>query len=227
MKSRYSKAPNSAYNDKIFALEDLPKLDRAFVKLSNKYPFSAEALNFMLVTGARQEETLKLRRSMRTKDSKGRPIILMPGTITKSRRPRKIVVTEPVQMILDRLDFLREGEYKRFFAVPWEFPTLRTNRVKLSEAEYLHSNHTRIKNLEGCWKAIEKETGIKGSPKMFRKTNFTHCRDVLGEDDAMVLQDQLNKATPKKHYWKTSDDKRKALADKVGKIFTFPRAVND
>ena len=62
---------------------------------------------------------------------------------------------------------------------------------------------------------------------MFRKTYFTYCRDILGEDDAMVLQDQLNKATPKKHYWKTSDDKRKALADKVAKIFTFPRAVND
>ena len=47
MKSRDSKYPGRAYNDKIFKKEDLPKLDRAFVNQSPKFPFQAEALNFI------------------------------------------------------------------------------------------------------------------------------------------------------------------------------------
>ena len=128
MKSRHSKAPGRAWNNKIFKPEDLPILDRAFVKLSNKFPFQAEALNFMAVTGRRMEETLKIRTSMITEDEDGNPIIRMPGSITKARREAKVDITDPVQKVLNRLKVLREGEYKRFFAVPWLFPTLRTGR---------------------------------------------------------------------------------------------------
>ena len=164
---------------------------------------------------------------MITEDEDGNPIIRMPGSITKARREAVVDITDTVKKVLDRLKVLREGEYKRFFAVPWLFPTLRTNRVKLSEAEYLHSNHTRIKNLQGCWWAIEKETGIKGSPKLFRKTFYTYGGDQVGDDDMIILSDHKDKQIALEHYKKFTNAKRKRLADKVAKIFTFPRAVND
>ena len=164
---------------------------------------------------------------MITEDEDGNPIIRMPGSITKARREAIVDITDPVKKVLDRLKVLREGEYKRFFAVPWLFPTLRTNRVKLSEAEYLHSNHTRIKNLQGCWWAIEKETGIKGSPKMFKKTFGTYGEDEVGSDDILLFTDHKNKSTFEKHYKKPSNEKRRRCALKIAKLYTFPRAVND
>ena len=227
MKSRDSKYPGRAYNDKIFKLEQLPKLDKAFVKLSDKFPFQAEALNFMAVTGRRQEETTKLRWSMITKDEDGNPIILMPGSITKARRPAKVDITGPVQKILDRLNYLLKGPHKGYHMVPYLFPTLRINKYLLSEHTYLNSDHTRIKNLEGCWKAIEKETGIKGAPKMFRKTFYTYGGDQVGDDDMIILSDHKDKKTALDSYKKFTNAKRKKLADKVAKIFTFPRVVNE
>ena len=110
--------------------------------------------------------------------------------------------------------------------VPYLFPTLRINKVKLAEHTYLNSDQTRIKNLEGCWSAIEELTGIEGSPKMFRKTYSTYGRDLVGEDDAMIVQDHLSKAVPRKSYWKTTNKKRKTISNKVATIFTFPRAIN-
>ena len=227
MKSRDSKYPGRAYNDKIFKKDDLPKLDRAFVNQSPKFPFQAEALNFMAVTGRRQEETTKIRYEMITKDEDGNPIILMPGAITKARRPVKVDITGPVQKILDQLDYLLKGPYKGYRMVPYLFPTLRINKVRLSEHTYLNSDHTRVKNLEGCWKAIEKETGITGSPKMFRKTFYTYGGDEVGDDDMIILSDHKDKKTALDSYKKFTNAKRKKLADKVAKIFTFPRVVNE
>ena len=229
MKSRKSRAPGRAYNDRIFSVDDLPKLDRAFVKLSPKFPFQAEALNFMCVTGRRMEETLKISKDAETVDEDGNPIIFMPGSITKSRRDAKIDITDPVRRILDRLKVLREGEYKRFQFVKWMFPTLRVNRQKLIDnpGDYINSNHTRIKNLQNCWWAIEKETGLKGSPKMFRKTFTTHGGDIVGDDDMIGLTDHKDKKTLQEYYKKFLNSKRKRLAGEVAKLYTFPRAVND
>ena len=226
MKSRVSKAPGKKYNDRIFKEEDLPKLDQAFVQLSNQFPFQAEALNMMFCTGRRMEETLKMRWNMITEDEEGNPIILMPGSITKARRPAKVDITQPVQRVLDQLKKHLSGKYKGYKMVPYLFPTLRINKVKLAEHTYLNSDQTRIKNLEGCWSAIEELTGIEGSPKMFRKTYSTYGRDLVGEDDAMIVQDHLSKAVPRKSYWKTTNKKRKTISNKVATIFTFPRAIN-
>ena len=61
---------------------------------------------------------------------------------------------------------------------------------------------------------------------MFRKTYSTYGRDLVGEDDAMIVQDHLSKAVPRKSYWKTTNAKRKTISNKVATIFTFPRAIN-
>ena len=136
-------------------------------------------------------------------------------------------ITDPVQKILDRLNYLLKGPYKGYRMVPYLFPTLRINKVRLSEHTYLNSDHTRVKNLEGCWKAIEKETGITGSPKMFRKTFYTYGGDEVGDDDMIILSDHKDKKTALDSYKKFTNAKRKRLADKVAKIFTFPRVVNE
>ncbi len=226
MKSRESKAPGKKWNDKIFKEKEIPILLRALTKLSDSFPFQAEALRMMMCTGRRMEETLKIRWNMITEDEEGNPIILMPGSITKARRPAIIDIENPVQEILDQLKKHLSDKYKSYKMVPYLFPTLRINKVKLAEHTYLHSDHTRIKNLQGCWRAVEELTGIEGSPKMMRKTYSTYAKELVGEDDAMVVQDHLSKEVARKSYWKTTNKKRKQISNKVATIFTFPKVVN-
>jgi len=234
MKSRKSQYPGRAYNNKIFKKAQIPILIKALEKLSDKYPFYSEALNLGLVSGRRETEVLKLRWEHIKKDSEGNPIILMPGGITKVRGKEAIInITPSVQLILDRLKKHLEGPYKAYRFVPYLFPTTRINKVLLTERTYLHSDQTRIKNWDGCWRAVEKETGIKGSPKMFRKTKSTYDEEEFvkrfgknkGQENAIIISDHEQKSTAEKHYWKISDEKRKELADISDKIFTFPRAV--
>ena len=56
-----SRSPGSIYNDKVFVEHEVKVLGETLVKLRKKYPFQAEALLFMLCTGRRAEETLKIR----------------------------------------------------------------------------------------------------------------------------------------------------------------------
>ena len=233
LKNRKSKAPGRSYNEKIFKRKQIPILIKGFETLSPKFPFQAEALNMSLVSGRRRPEVCKLRWEMLTEDSEGNPIILMPGGITKMRTPAIINITPSVQLILDRLREMLEGPYKAYRFVPYLFPTTRINKYLLSEQTYLHSDHTRIKNWDGCWRAVEELTGIKGSPKMFRKTKATYdeieMRKRYGKDKgqqyAIALSDHDDTATAEKHYWKVSDERRKELADISDKIFFIPRAV--
>ena len=236
MKSRNSIAPGRAYNDAIFKRTDIPILIKALTskEIQTKYPFQSEALNMALVTGRREIETEKLRWSHRTKDSEGNPIILMPGSITKVRRPAIIDITSSVQLILDRLKAKLEGPYKKYRMVPYLFPTTRINKVLLSEHTYLNSEHTRVKNWDSCWRAVEELTGIKGSPKMFRKTKATYDEEDFrkrygkkkGQQNAIILSDHSDVQTAKKSYWKVSDSKRKELAEISDKLFFVPRIVN-
>ena len=236
MKSRDSKAPGRAYNDKIFKRTDIPIIIKALTSeaIQKEYPFQADALNMALVSGRREIETEKLRWSHKTKDSEGNPILLMPGAITKVRRPAIINITSSVQLILDRLKAKLEGPYKAYRLVPYLFPTTRINKVLLSENTYLNSDHTRIKNWDSCWRAVEELTGIKGSPKMFRKTKATYDEEVLvkrfgkkeGQQNAIILSDHEDTATAEKHYWKISDNKRKELAEISDKLFAVPYVVN-
>ena len=172
---------------------------------------------------------------MITEDSEGNPIILMPGGIVKVRGKRAIInITPSVQIVLDRLKKKIEGPYKAYRMVPYLFPTTRINKVLLSEQTYLNSDHTRIKNWDSCWTAVEKLTGIKGSPKMFRKTKSTYDEEDFakrfgkkkGQEHAIVLSDHEDISTAKKSYWKVSDSKRKELAEISDKIFFLPRVVN-
>ena len=237
MKSRDSKAPGRAYNELIFKKTDIPILIKALEHqdIQNRFPFQADALNLALVTGRHEVETEKLRWSHLTEDSEGNPIILMPGTITKVRgKEAKINITSSVQLVLDRLKRKLEGPYKGYRLVPYLFPTTRSNKVLLSDHTYLNGDQTRIKTWNGCWSAVEKLTGIKGSPKMFRKTKATYDEEDFvkrygkkkGQENAIILSDHEDKATAKKFYWKVSDSKRKELAEISDRLFTFPRAVN-
>ena len=233
MKSRHSRAPGRSYNDKIFKRKHIPILIKGFEKLSPKFPFQAEALNMSCCSGRRGEEIRKIRYDMITKDSEGNPIILLPGGITKMRKPAIINITGSIKLILDRLKEMLEGPYKAYRFVPYLFPTTRINKYLLSEHTYLNSDHTRIKNWDGCWRAVEQLTGIKGSPKMFRKTKATYDEIELrkrygkekGQEYAIALSDHDDVATAEKSYWKMSDERRKELADISDKIFFVPRLM--
>ena len=55
-------------NENCVDTKELKTIYTTLISLADKYPFQSEALLFMLVTGRRAEETLKIRRSHITKD---------------------------------------------------------------------------------------------------------------------------------------------------------------
>ena len=100
-------------------------------------------------------------------------------------------------------------------------------RRKSSQHHWVHS----FQALEGG----RELTGIKGSPKMFRKTKSTYDEEDFvkrygkkeGQENAIILSDHDQIGTAQKHYWKISDSRRKELAEISDKLFTFPRVVNN
>ena len=79
-----------------------------------------------------------------------------------------------------------------------------------------------MKTLRGCWLDLVKETGIVGSPKMFRKTFSSLAKLTLGTSSkARVLTGHEQDATLDVHYDKTPRDKAKEYAQEVAKVFHF------
>ena len=92
--------------------KDLQKMWLSLQKLSLKHPFQAECLMLMMVSGRRSTEILKtLKSNVFSKGKKDNEfgmdnIIVLPATITKNRENSFIIITEPVQFVLDKLDEL-------------------------------------------------------------------------------------------------------------------------
>ena len=95
IKPTETKSPGSRYNDLRFTDDEIKTIWTKLIELKDRYPFQAEALLFMLCTGRRAEETLKIRRSNLTKDGTR---LIMPSGITKARKQETIYITEPLDL---------------------------------------------------------------------------------------------------------------------------------
>ena len=113
-------------------------------------------------------------------------------------------------MVLDQLERHRQGKYQKYRFIDWLFPTLRTDTQRLYDDQYARSHSTRMKTLRGCWEDLVKETGIVGSPKMFRKTFSSLAKLTLGTSSkARALTGHEQDATLDVHYDKPPRDKAK------------------
>ena len=223
-KPRTLKNPSSVYNDKIFTLEDLEKIHNACLELTDKFPYQVELIMLMMACGRRFQELTKLRKDYVKLNER---IIEIPKTISKIREDQFLTITEPVAMILERLDKInaRPG-YEMFKNVPWLFPAIRYRSNTNINPDYINSDRTRLKTITSCWNSIRDMTGIFGAPRCFRKTFSSLAKDTLGATGpATKLTGHTQDATLEKHYYKTHKDKVITNADKVAKVLTFPTLV--
>ena len=95
VKDEVSNFVGSKYNDSSFTIEELNQIHFSLYSLRRKYPFQAEALLFMLCTGKRLIETLKITKAMVDAEE-----IVLDRTITKGRR-EVIDITPPVMKVLN------------------------------------------------------------------------------------------------------------------------------
>ena len=178
----------------------------------------------MMACGRRFQELTKLRKDYVRTDER---IIEIPKTISKIREDQFLTITEPVAMILERLNKInnRPG-YEMFKNVPWLFPAIRYKSATNINPDYINSDRTRLKTITNCWNEIREITGIFGAPRCFRKTFSSLAKDTLGATGpATKLTGHTQDATLEKHYYKTHRDKVITNADKVAKILTFPTKV--
>ena len=224
-KPEVARSPGTRYNDLRFSDQELKTIYSTLIKLSEKYPFQAEALLFMLCTGRRAEETCKLRKS---NINKAKTLITLPASITKARKVEYVDVTPPVAFVLKQLDKHLADKHQGYRFVDWLFPTTRINKQRLHEDKYVRSDSCRTKELRGCWNAVIKETEIVGVPKMLRKTFSSIAKLTLGTSSkARVLTGHEQDATLDIHYDKSTEQQRKQYANQVSKNFEFEKASNE
>ena len=222
-----SQSPGSIYNNRRFTEEELGKMFTWLTTPINyeRYPFQAEIILLMMITGRRAEETMKIRRSMINLEEE---LITLPASITKARKTEYVDITPPVAKVLKQINSHIEGEHKAYKFLDWLFPTTRINQKKLHEDYYVRSDQCRTKEIRGCWSAMMKDLGMTGAPKMLRKTFSSIAKIELGTTSkARALTGHSQDATLDIHYDKTSRSKAKEYANQVSKMFNFDKAVNE
>ena len=220
-----SRSPGTIYNDRRFEMHELKKMFQWLVKNAERYPFQAEVILFEMCTGRRGEETMKIRKSFIDHSTQ---LITLPASITKARKTEYVDITPPVDFILKQLNKHLEGTHKGYKFLDWLFPTTRINKKKLHDDHYVRSDQCRVKDVRGCWRALMKETGLEGAPKMLRKTFSSIAKLELGTSSkARALTGHEQDATLDIHYDKTSRSKAKEYAHQVAKVFNFDKASNE
>jgi|TARA_R100000656_G_scaffold26237_1_gene23268 integrase len=217
----------SVYNDKIFTLKQLEDIQNACLLLAEKFPFQAEMILMLMFTGRRQPELSKIRR---TNIKLAERIIVIPATTHKIRhKDQFITITDPVAMVLDMLNKKKDRVgYEKFKFIPWLFPTVRFDSNEISNPGYLNGESTKLKSISNCWNELRKMKKIWGSPKMFRKTFSSLAKDTLGNTGkATKLTGHEQDSTLDKFYYRTHKEVIIEDADKVAKIFNFPKVVNN
>jgi len=220
-------SPGSIYNERRFTEQEIAKMFQWLTTPENyeRYPFQAEIILLMMITGRRAEETMKIRKTMIDYEKE---LITLPASITKARKKEFIDITEPVAKVLKQIENHINGPHKAYRFVDWLFPTTRINKQKLHEDYYVRSDQCRTKEIRGCWNAMMKELDMTGAPKMLRKTFSSMAKIELGTTSkARALTGHEQDATLDIHYDKTDSVKRKEYAHKVSKLFNFDKVSNE
>jgi integrase len=219
-KPEQSNYVGAKYNNLRFSDNELPIIFNGLMERRDKFPFQAEALLFLKFSGRRVPETLKMKPGAINKE---RGVIILNYGTTKGRKEEYVDITPPIKLVLDSLEYqLKKPEFQKYRFVDWLFPTTRINSERLHEDSYVRSEATRLKSLRGCWNDLIKQTGIIGSPKMFRKTFSSIAKLTLGTSSkARALTGHEQDSTLDVHYDKTSRETAKEYAHQVAEVFNF------
>ena len=197
---------NSQYNNTSFNLEELKKIHEACLVVSERYPYQAEIIMMIMVTGRRFQETSKITWDF-VKEDEG--IIEIPKFINKIDVDQFVTITEPVKYVLDLLRKIpdRPG-MESFRTLPWLF---NSSRARLY-TKNLHTDKTRLKTVHKAWCLIREMTGVFGTQRTLRKTFATLAKNTLGATGpATNLTGHTTDRTLDAFYYK--DNKKKIIGD--------------
>jgi len=206
-------ALNNRYNDTSFTLEELKKIHKACLEITHKFPYQAEIIMMLMVTGRRFQETSKIIWDY-VKEEEG--IIEIPKHINKIDVDQFITITEPVKFVLEQLRAIpnRPG-MENFKNIPWLFKTVKAR----NKTTNLGSDKTRIKTIFKAWCLIREKTGIFGTQRAFRKTFATLAKNTLGSTGpATNLTGHTSDKTLDRYYYKTNKTKITTDANTVGQV---------
>ena len=204
---------NSKYNETSFTLEDLKKIHKACLEITHRFPYQAEIIMMIMVTGRRFQETSKI-----TWDyvKEAESIIQIPKHINKINVDQFVTITDPVKYVLDLLRAIpdRPG-MESFRSLPWLFPTIKAKHY----TENLNSDKTRLKTIHNAWCLIREMTGVFGSQRTLRKTFATLAKNTLGATGpATNLTGHTTDRTLDTFYYKDNKNKIIKDANTVGSV---------
>ena len=204
---------NSRYNNTSFTLEDLKKIHKACLEIAPKFPYQAEIIMMIMVTGRRFQETSKITWDY-VKEEEG--IIEIPKHINKINVDQFITITEPVKFVLDLLKAIPDKPgMENFKNMPWLFNSIRARQHTAN----LHSDKTRIKTIHNAWCLIREKTGIFGSQRTLRKSFSTLAKNTLGSTGpATNLTGHTSDKTLDRFYYKDNRSKIIKDANTVGEV---------
>jgi len=164
---------------------------------------------FMLVTGTRQSETLRIKKS--DVDLKKNIITLQKA---KSGKTEAVMITPAVIKVLDYLKELeKKEEYQWSKFTPWLFST---TQFRIADFEYykdtekgksyIQSESTQLGNPRDCWHHVKNQIRneypeFNGAPKNFRKNySAAAVKTLKNSTEAIKLTRHQLTSTLEKHY---------------------------
>ena len=217
----------SKYNNMAFTTSQLERILDSTWKLKDQYQFKAEAILFMAYSGRRGEEVKKIKID-NLYNHFGTPnpeVITLPANIVKSRKePEIVIINDNIKKVLSSLEDQRQKpEHHKLKFVPWLFPNPHFAIEKYGDVDFCKSDKSRYHYLSDVWKAIEKDTGVLGAQKLFRKSIATIGAKLFGPSRATQITGHKDIRTLEKYYNKPSLEDTINTAKELGKIYQFKK----
>ncbi len=98
-----------------------------------------------------------------------------PGGITKKGKKDYVVITDPLQEVLDQLEKVKERPgFEQYKFVPWLFPSVRADKKRLLEPGYQQEDYTRTKDNKTCWNAVKEMASFESSDELRQQPKRVH-----------------------------------------------------
>ncbi len=208
-KEKIKDFPAVKHNKVIFSKEITKVIWQTLINCRDQFPFRAECLMFMLVTGTRQSETLRIKKG---------DIDLNKNIITlqkaKSGKTEVVMITPAVIKVLNYLKELEKKEgYQWSKFTPWLFSTTQFRvadfdyyRDTEKGKSYIQSESTQLGNPRDCWEFVRNQIrkqypDFNGAPKNFRKNySAAAVKTLKNSTEAIKLTRHQLTSTLEKHY---------------------------
>jgi integrase len=208
-KEKIKDFPAVKHNKVIFNKEITRVIWEELINCRDQFPFRAECLLFMLVTGTRQSETLRIKKA--DVDINKNIITLQKA---KSGKTEVVMITPAVIKVLRYLKDLENREsYQWSKFTPWLFSTTQFRVADFDYYKdtekgqsYIQSENTQLGNPRDCWEYVRNQIRknypeFNGAPKNFRKNYSAAAVKILkNSSEAIKLTRHQLTSTLEKHY---------------------------